>query len=215
MCRHTGYRRRMRAWGAALWARVRFETPLRGVVRRVLAGRAPQPWWMPRRALHVVSVDVDATAGVAAIWIEWRPTSPWTREHIALLERFGGRWRYAGGGSGPGDDDVDVDVLHVRVGPGVLSLTRRLDPPRSLTAAPWISCVQVRLGRAVDHVRIGARRVESPEEGKLIAVWTSAHDNRRDRPLIVALARDGAELSRMGLHDSLDSHTWARIRREM
>ncbi|MEU6548728.1 hypothetical protein ABZ915_00360 [Streptomyces sp. NPDC046915] len=184
------------------------------MVRRVLAGDGPQPWWLPRRALTVVSADVDVAAGVGAVWIVWRPRSPRMREHIALLEWYGEQWRYVGGGSGSGDDPVDVDVLGVCNGGGVLSLTRRIDPPRSITSAPWISCVKVRLGRDVGHVLVGARRFETPEQHKLIAVWKSPYVSRGARPVIVALGRDGAELSRIGPHDGLDTHTWARLREE-
>lgn len=211
----AGYRRRMQAWGKAVRTGPRLETFLRGVVRRVLAREAPQPWWIPRRLLTVVSADVDATAGVGAVWIVWRPKSPRMREHIALLEWYGEQWRYVGGGSGPGEDPFNVDVLDVRNGGGVLSLTRSIDPPRSITAAPWISCVKVSLGRDVDHVLIGARRIDNPEHCKLIAVWTSPYISRGARPVVVALGRDGAELSRIGPHDSLDTHTWARLREDL
>lgn len=135
----AGYRRRMQAWGKAVWTGPRLETFLRGVVRRRLAREAPQPWWIPRRLLTVVSADVDASAGVGAVWLVWRPKSPRMREHIALLERYEEQWRYVGGGSGPGEDPFNVDVLDVRNGGGVLSRTRSIDPPRSITAASWIS----------------------------------------------------------------------------
>ncbi|MGX1541204.1 hypothetical protein [Streptomyces adustus] len=204
----------MQAWGKAVWT-PRVETFLRGVVQRVLARDAPQPWWIPRRVLTVVSADVDATAGVGAVWIVWRPKSPRTREHIALVEWFGEQWRYVGGGTGPGDDPVNVDVLDVRSGGGVLSLTRSIDPPRSITAAPWIGCVKVRLGRDVGHVLVGVRRIENPKHCEVIAVWTSPYISRGVRPVIVALGRDGAELSRIGPHDSLDTHTWVRLREEL
>ncbi|MEV5666955.1 hypothetical protein [Streptomyces flaveolus] len=184
------------------------------MVKRVLAGDEPQPWWIPRRVLSVVSADVDGTAGVGAIWFLWRPKSSRMREHLALLEWFGEQWRYVGGGSGSGDDPVDADVLDVRNGAGVLSLTRNLDPPHSITAA-WISCVKVRLGRHVSHVLIGVRRIEVPEQRSLIAVWTSPRISRGVRPVIVALGRDGVELSRMGPHEGLDTHTWARLREEL
>lgn len=198
-----------------MWAGSRWESFLRGVVKRALAGTEPQPWWMPRRLLTVVSADVDATAGVGAIWILWRPKSSRMREHIALLEWFGEQWRCVGGSIGSGDDPVDVDVLDVSSGGGVLSLTRRLDPPRSITAAPWINCVKVRLGRDVRHVLIGARRIEVPKQRRLIAVWKSPRVSRGVRPLIVVLGHEGAELSRMGPQDGLDTHTWARWRQEL
>ncbi|WP_261989736.1 hypothetical protein [Streptomyces sp. uw30] len=169
--------------------------------------------------LTVVSADVDATAGVGAIWIEWRPKSPRMREHLALLEWYGEQWRCVGGGIGPEDDPAPpahVDVLDVRNGAGALSLTGRRDPlPPSITGAPWISCAKVRLGRDVGHVLIGGRRIENPEQRRLIAVWTSPYVSRGARPVIVALGHDGAELSRIGPHDSLDTHTWARLREEL
>lgn len=170
---------------------------------------------MPRRVLTVVSADVDDKAGVGALWLEWRPKSPRMREHLVLLEWYGERWRYVGGGSGSGDDPVDVDVLDVCNGAGALSLTRGHDLPHSLTTAPWIGCAKVRLGRNVSHVLIGDRRIEVPERRTLIAAWTSPRLSRGLRPVIVALGRDGAELSRMGPHDSLDTHTWARLREEL
>lgn len=45
-------------------------------------------------------------------------------------------------------------------------------------------------------------------------MWKSPHLSRGLRPVIVALGRDDAELSRIGPHDSLDTHTWARLREE-
>ncbi|MFJ9007508.1 hypothetical protein [Streptomyces canus] len=76
---------------------LRWESFLQGVVMRVSAGDEPQPWWMPRRVLTVVSADADDDAGVGAVWLEWRPRSPRMREHLALLEWYGERWRYVGG----------------------------------------------------------------------------------------------------------------------
>ncbi|MEU5533746.1 hypothetical protein [Streptomyces sp. NPDC020362] len=104
------------------------ETFLQGVVRRVLAGDEPQPRWLPRRVLTVVSADVDTASGVGAIWIEWRPKSPRMCEHLALLEWYGEQWRYVGGGSGPGDDPVDVDGDVLDVGGGA----RRPEPHAQL-----------------------------------------------------------------------------------
>ncbi|MEU2713437.1 hypothetical protein [Streptomyces sp. NPDC007205] len=208
----------MRAWGAAVWAGPWWEAFMLGVVRRVQARADPQPWWMPRRVLTVVSADVDAASGVAAIWALWRPKSSRTREHTELLEWHDEQWQYLGGGwgDGEGDDGADVDVLDVRHTAGSLSLTHRLDPPDSPAAAPWIGCDIVRLGPDVGHVLIGARRIEAPEQRRLIAVWTSPRATGRGvRPVIAALARDGTELSRLGPHDALDTHTWARVRDEL
>ncbi|MGW3203260.1 hypothetical protein [Streptomyces sp. NPDC001135] len=210
----------MRAWRAAGWTGPWWEAFVLGVVRRVQARADPQPWWMPRRVLTVVSADVDAASAVAAVWMLWRPKSRRTREHTELLEWYDERWQYLGGGWGDGDGDddgADVDVLDVRTAAGSLSLTRRLGPPGSLTAAPWIGCGIVRLGPDVGHVLIGARRIEAPERRGLIAVWTSPRTGtgHGTRPVIAALAADGTELSRIGPHDGLDSHTRARLRDEL
>jgi hypothetical protein len=66
----------------------------------------------------------------------------------------------------------------------------------------------------VGHVLIGARRVGVPEHRELIADWTSRYVSRGPRPVIVALGHGGTELSRIGPHDGLDTHTWSRLREE-
>lgn len=205
----------MQSWRQAVRAEPRWKRFLRGVVQRAQAGNEPHPWWMPRRLLSLVSADVDDAAGVAAIWILWRPKSSRVREHIALLEWFGEEWRCVGGSSSCGDDPDDVDVLEVGNGGGVLSLTRSLDPPHSIAAALWISWVKVRVGRDVSHVLIGVRRIEVPRQRGVISVWASPQTRRGVRPVIVALGRDGGELSRVGPQDRLDTHTWSRLREEL
>ncbi|GAA0301683.1 hypothetical protein GCM10009540_21210 [Streptomyces turgidiscabies] len=193
---------------------------LPGVVRRVLGGREAQPRWLPRRVLSVVSADVDAEAGVGVVWMVWRPGSgreSVPREHIEFVEWYEGRWRSLGGSaSAMGDPiDVEVDGIEVRGGSGSLSLTRRLDPPRSIETAAWISCVRVYAGRDVDHVLVGDRRFEVSERRRVVAVWKTAQVRRVYRPDIVAFDRDGGELSRIGSLDSLDSRTWTRVREEV
>ncbi|WP_330289204.1 hypothetical protein [Streptomyces sp. NBC_00576] len=189
---------------------------LAGVVRRVLGGGQPQPWWMPRRLLTVVSADVDAGAGVGAVWMVWRPGAAREsvpQEHIAFVEWYEEQWRYVGGGISSANDpaDVDVDVIEVRGGSGALSLTRRLDPPRSFETAPWIACVCVYLGPDVDHILVGDRRFDASGQRRVVAVWKGPQIRRGVRPVIVAVGCDGGELSRIGPLDSLDSRTWARV----
>ncbi|MDQ0933698.1 hypothetical protein [Streptomyces turgidiscabies] len=188
---------------------------LPGVVRRVLGGGEPQPWWLPRRVLTVVSADVDTGTGVGAVWMVWRPQSAGAREYGEILEWYDGRWRSLGGGSSEAGDLVDVEVIEVRVSGGSLSLTRHSDPPRSFETAPWITCAHVYLGRDVGHVLVGDRRFEVPEQRRFVVVWKGPQIGRGVRPVIVALGRDGTELSRIGPLDSLDSHTWGRVRREL
>jgi hypothetical protein len=205
----------MRPWGQDLWVGPWVASLMPGVVRRVLAGAGPQPRWLPRRVLTVVSADVDTTAGVGAVWAVWRPKSARAREHTLLLERYDEQWRCPGGGSGPADDPGEPDVLEIRGGAGVLSLARSLDPPHSITTAPWINCVKIHVGPGVSHLLVGSRRIDAPEQRRLVTAWKSSQAARRTRPLIVALAPDATELSRLGPHDTLDTHTWARLRDEL
>ncbi|MFJ4548034.1 hypothetical protein ACIP4X_02145 [Streptomyces sp. NPDC088817] len=198
-----------------LWVGQWVEALLPGVVRRVLKGAEPQPRWLPRRVLTVVSADIDTTAGVGAVWAVWHPSSARAREHIALMEWHEEQWRCTGMGSGPADDPADVDVLEIRDGAGALSLTRYLGPPDSVSTAPWIGSVKVRVGPGVGHLLMGDRLIGAHEQRELVAAWISAHAHRKTRPLIVAFGRDGTELSRIGPRDGLDTHTWARLRREL
>jgi hypothetical protein len=174
---------------------------------------------MPRRVLTVVSADVDARAGVGAVWMVWRPGAVGAWEYVEFLEWFDGRWRSLGGAGssvgGSADADADVDVIEVRGGSGSLSLSRRIDPPRSVETALWIACVQVYLGADVDHIRVGDRRFDVTEQRRVVAVWKGPQIRRGTRPVIVAFGRDGGELSRLGPLDSLDSRTWARVREEL
>lgn len=190
------------------------EALLPGVVRRVLEGAEPQPRWMPRHVLTVVSADVDTTTGVGAVWLVWYPKFPWAREHTALLEWYDEQWEYVGGGSGTVNDPPDVDVIELCGGGCALSLTRCLDAPRSVDTAPRIHCVEVHLGPDVGQILFGNRRIDAPEQRKLIAAWMSPHASRSARPVIVALGHDGTELSRIGPYDTLDTHTWARLAEE-
>ncbi|MEU6231214.1 hypothetical protein [Streptomyces sp. NPDC047042] len=194
------------------------ERLLPGVVRRVLGGRVAQPWWLPRRALTVVAADVDVGVGVGAVWMVARPRSARAREYVELVEWYDGQWRYVGGGSADvdGPADGDVEVIEVRGGSGTLSLTRYLDRPQSFGTAPWIACVRVHLGPDVGHLLVGDRRIEaSPGQRGVVAVWKVAQVRRLVRPVIVAVGRDGSELSRMGPLASLDSRTWARVREQL
>ncbi|MEU6343267.1 hypothetical protein ABZ883_20255 [Streptomyces sp. NPDC046977] len=202
----------MRLWGQDLWTSRYVDALLPGVVRRVLDGAEPQPRYLWRRVLTVVSVDVDTAAGVGAVWIVWRPKSRRARQHTALLEWYDERWRCPGAAIGPADDPTSVDVIEVRGGAGTLSLTRRLDVC-SVSPGTWISCAEIHVGPGVGHILIGDRRIDAPQQGRLIAAWKCPYTERRKRPLIVAAGHDGTELSRMGPLDGLDSNTWARVRR--
>ncbi|HEX4658817.1 MAG TPA: hypothetical protein VH307_15625, partial [Streptosporangiaceae bacterium] len=168
------------------------------VARRVVSGKAPQPGWLPRRWLTVMSGDVDLDAGIGAVWLVWRPRSAKAEKHTALMERCGGQWQYAGGGSESG---VEVDMaadrsaagqpgqvgmIELGGGVGGLSYAYRLQDPHSVTTAPWVGASELRVAAEVGHLLLGERRIEVPGHGRLIVAWKSPSTGRGGlRPLIV------------------------------
>ncbi|MDQ2876148.1 MAG: hypothetical protein M3Y33_15690 [Actinomycetota bacterium] len=186
------------------------------VARRVVNGKAPQPGWLPRRWLTVVSGDVDLDGGIGAVWLVWRPGSAKAETHTALIERCGGQWQYTGGGSESGGDVAaerpaagqsgQIGMIELGGGAGGLSYAYRLQHPHSITAAPWVGASELRVAADVGHLLLGERRIEVRGHGRLIVAWKSRSTGSGGlRPLIVAVGRDGSELSRIGPHDSMDS----------
>lgn len=200
------------------------EIVLPRVVRRVVDGELSQPRWLPRRWLTLVSGDVDREAGVGAVWLVRRPGSAKAETHTALIERCDGKWQCTGGGS-RSDGDLpaerpaagrpgQVGMIEVGGGAGGLSHAYRLRHrhPDRIGTAPWVGAGELRVAAEVDHLLLGDRRIEVPGHGRLIVVWKSPSTGRGGiRPLIVAVGRDGSELSRLGPHDSMDSYTWAEL----
>jgi len=192
------------------------------VARRVVNGKAPQPGWLPRRWLTVVSGDMDLDRGIGAVWLAWRPRSAKAETHTAQMERCGGQWQYAGCGSASGGDVAaerlaasqpgQIGMIEVGGEAGGLSYAYRLQHPHSITTAPWVGSSELQVAAEVDHLLLGDRRIEVPRHGRLIVAWKSQSTGRGGlRPLIVAVGRDGSELSRIGPHDSMDSYTWAKL----
>jgi hypothetical protein len=205
--------RRMERWMGVVVPRV---------VRRVVTGKAPQPGWLPRRWLTVVSGDVDLDGGICAVWLVWRPGSAKAETRTALIERCGGQWQYTGSGSSSGGyaaterlaagQPGQIGMIECGGSTGGLSYAYRLEYPNSITAATWVGASELHVAAEVDHLLLGGRRIEVPRHGRLIAAWKSrSTGNGGLRPLIVAVARDGSELSRIGPHDSMDSYTWAKL----
>jgi hypothetical protein len=192
------------------------------VARRVVSGKAPQPGWLPRRWLTVVSGDMDLDGGIGAVWLVWRPGSAKAETHTAMMERCGGQWQYTGGGSESGGDVAadrsaagqpgQVGMIELGGGAGGLSHAYRLQHPHSGATAPWVGASELRVAADVDHLLLGDRRIEVPGYGRLIVAWKSPSTGRGGlRPLLVAVGRDGSELSRIGPHDRMDSYTWAKL----
>ncbi|MGW3848991.1 hypothetical protein [Streptomyces fagopyri] len=196
------------------------------VVRRMVNGEVSQPGWLPRHWLTLVSGDVDLDAGVGAVWLVWRPGSAKAVTHTALIECCGEKWQYTGGGSAS-DGDVpaeslaagqpgQVGMIEFGGGVGDLSYAYRLQHrhPDFIGTAPWVGSNELQVAAEVDHLLLGDRRIDVPRHGRLIVVWKSpSRGHAGIRPLIVAVGRDGTELSRIGPHDSMDSYTWVRLRR--
>jgi len=194
------------------------------LARRVVNGKPPQPGWLPRRWLAVVSGDVDLEAGICVVWLVWCPRSAEAETHTALIERCGRHWQYTGGGSSnaPSDDAAadrpaagqsgQIGMIECGGGAGGVSYAYRLQHPHSISAAPWVGASELRVAAEVSHLLLGDRRIQVPRNGRLIVAWKSrSTGNGGLRPLIVAVGHDGSELSRIGPHDNLDSYTWAKL----
>ncbi|HEY3479351.1 MAG TPA: hypothetical protein VGL02_10690 [Streptomyces sp.] len=195
-------------------------------LRHLLAERAGagpggglQPAWLPRRLLTVVSGDVDAEAGVAAVWTVWRPGSAdHSESHVQLFEHVDAGWVSLGGGGGwaqelparrlPAGDPGQIGMVEmVGGGGGVSSRRPEGGPPR------WIGYEELRLAAEVDHLVIGDRRAEVPDDGALVAVWTmpSAVVGPAARPPITCVGRGGEVLSTLGPSAGMDSYTFALV----
>lgn len=207
----------MRSRWAIRWEGMRFRAASR-VALRVASGSDGRLRGVPRRIVAAAGADVDEDAGVAVVRVHWRPRSARAgREYVELLERIDGEWRSRGGGGGPLDTGLgEVEMLEVGGGAGVRSFTGgHGDSERPFGPARWIASNTVRVGPDVARVLVGDRGLDVPRNRELTVVWTSPyHSQGGTRPVVVALGRDGAELSRIGPGDALDTYTWRRLREE-
>lgn len=192
------------------------------VARRVASGKAPQPGWLPHRWLTVVAADVDAGAGIGAIWLVGRPGSANAQTYTALIERCGGQWQHVGGSSRSGGDvpagrsaagqSGQIGLIELQEGSGHLSYAYRQQHPRSLGTAPWVGSSELQVASGVSHLLAGERRIEVPGHGRLIVAWKSPSTGSGGlRPVFVAVGPNGSELSRIGPHDHMDTYTWAKL----
>lgn len=198
------------------------------VTGRVLGGKDPQPGWLPRRLVTVVSGDVDVDAGCGAVWLVWRPWSSKAETYTARVEQHGGQFRYMGAGTGGGavlDRDVaagraaagepgQVGMIELGGHSGGVSSAWRLQPRGPGVDAPWVGASELRVAAEVDHLLIGEqrRRVHVPGHGRVIVAWKSPNTITGGiRPLIVAVGRNGSELSRLGPADVMDTYTTVKL----
>jgi hypothetical protein len=189
------------------------------VVRRLVAGRDPQPSWLPRRLATVVAFDLDQDAGVGAVRIVWRPGSGQAETFDGVVERSpSGRWCETGGGGiddagvpGPRravGRDGQVGVIEVLTSNGLRSWSSMAAHPGHSRQAPWVGTTELRVAAEASHLLVGDRRVAVPPHGTVLLAWTSPPTASARRPLIVALSPDGTEVSRLEPDDSIDSYTW-------
>ena len=189
---------------------------------RVLADRR-----LPRRHLRagivVVASDIDADAGVAAVWLARAVRRP-RFEEICQYERVAGNWQYVGGGGSNAGEFAPGGRQSVSVaGPasvlrhlgGVAGRSRadreaqgdQLDPSR----AGWVAGATFRVAAEVTCLQVGGRRVGVPEHGHVVVAWKTAPAERPPRPPITALSADGTILSELRPGDHIDTLTWAAI----
>jgi hypothetical protein len=191
------------------------------VGRRVLRGRPVRPW--PRltaRRIVLPASDVDADAGVAAVWLVRRPGSPRQSEETWLYERgprhwepLGGAVGYGGKGIGPDSGTLGTRPSAAHSGPG--GMLRHSGGGGSLNRGAFISCEHLRVAAEVEYIQAGKRRLSVPEHGYVLVVWKSAPAVLPSgRPPIAAVGRDGAVLTELGPHDYLDSLTRATLEDE-
>lgn len=194
------------------------EAAARHALRRLLAepGAGLQPGWLPRGLLTVVSGDVDTAAGVAAVWMMWRPGSADRREsHVQLLEHVDTGWVSLGGGGGwaqelparrlPAGDPGQIGMVEMVRGGGSAGRLRPEDGP-----PPWIGYAELRVADEVDHLLIGDRRADVPAAGGMVAVWRmpSSVVGPAARPTITCVGPGGEVLSTLGPSAGMDSYAY-------
>jgi hypothetical protein len=186
--------------------------------RRALRGRPVRPF--PRltaRRIVLLATDINAGAGVAAVWLVRRPGSARQVEETLLYERGPGGWQELGGGAGIGGKGIGPDdgVLAARPsatrnGPG--SMLRHSGGAASYEHTGIVCCNHLRVAAEVEYIQAGERRISVPEHGYVLVVWKSASAVLPSgRPRIVAVGRDGSVLTELGPEDYLDSLTLASL----
>jgi len=187
---------------------------------RVLSGR--RLGFAQRRAGFVaLASDVDDDGGVAAVWLVRHPGSLDSAQHTLEFERRDG-WRLLGGASSNAQEfSLDHRPSAPVHGPAnMLNLVSssasrsRIDRERlagglGVAGAGWVACAGFRVASEVSHLQAGDRVIPVPGHGYAIVAWRSAPV--LTRPPIAALSHNGARLSELGPHDSLDSLSWETI----
>jgi len=79
--------------------------------------------------------------------------------------------------------------------------------------AGWVACAGFRIVPGVRQLQVGGRIIAVPGHGYAVAAWRSPP--ALTRPAIVAIGADGARLSELRPHASLDSSAWESVERAL
>jgi hypothetical protein len=195
----------------------------RSIGYRVIPGRR-LPWAVRRAGLVVVSSDIDAEAGVAAVWLAHRTARPRAAETVSLYELIDGTWQHLSG-SGGGDGFAPTPrPSAARAGQALMlasvsggSVRSRADRQAlgdlgRFDLAGWVACAMFRAATEVTHLTVGTRLVLVPEHGYVIVAWKAPPSAvPPPRPPVAALGPDGAVLTELGPSQHIDTLSWAAI----
>jgi hypothetical protein len=172
----------------------------------------------------VVASDIDAGAGVAAVWLVHRAGGPDAVHEYCRFECIRGSWQYLGGGRGGREFLPARRPSASRAGPAAMMTSlsgcagrSRSDreaqgDQRDLGRVDWVACAMFRVAAEVAHLEVGARRIKIPRHGYIIVAWKAPPSSvSPSRPPIAAISGDGRRLTELGPDDHLDSLTWASL----
>lgn len=118
--------------------------------------------------------DIDAGAGVAAVWLVHRAGGPDAVHEYCQFECIRGSWQYLGGGRGGREFLPARRPSASRAGPAAMMTSlsgcagrSRSDreaqgDQRDLGRVDWVACAMFRVAAEVAHLEVGARRIKIP-----------------------------------------------------
>jgi hypothetical protein len=177
-----------------------------------------------KRGYRLAGSDIDADAGVAAIWLARRAGWPIAVNGVCQFERVGNSWQcVSGGGTGEklplaGRPSASRSgpasmMTHVSSGAGRSRADREaLGLQQDPAKMGWVAYETFRVAAEVAHLQVGARRIKVPQHGYVIVAWKAPPSYvSPPRPPIAAVSDDGLRLTELGPNDHLDSLTWASL----
>jgi len=191
---------------------------------RVLSGRRFR-WRHRLTEVVVVASDIDADAGVAAVWLTRRARWPNPANNFCLFERARGSWQYLGGGGGTEEKFLPAGRPSAsRAGPASMMTSLSGCSGRSradreaqgsrgdFASVGWVACAMFRVATEVAQLQVGTRRIEVPQHGHVIVAWKAPPSSVSPlRPPIAAVSGDGFKLTELSPNGHLDSLTWASL----